>query len=100
MSLPKTAFELIARSVAMHPTAYAEAVANMARDHRAWAARTYRGDVAEIARDMADACDMVVRNIEADDVDVIVLEDCQRIPAVTAAARLQCIPAHVVRELV
>lgn len=85
--------EVIARSIAMHPSLYADAMRDAAKTHRHYAASVHRADVASIAKRLALACELAADKIEADDVEAILFigADCW-ISALNVACKLQCVP--------
>lgn len=85
--------EVIARSIAMHPSLYADAMRDVARMHRQHAANMASYDAISVTKRLALACELAADKIEADDVEAILFigADCW-ISALNVACKLQCVP--------
>ena len=92
--LTATPRDVIRRSMAMHPTLFAEAMEAAARTHGQYAASPIADRrAARIAAGCHDDCTQVADWIRDDDLAAIMAELRFWIPALNVAFRLQCIPA-------
>lgn len=89
--LTATSRDVIARSIAMHPSLFIDAMHDSAQIHRDHA-RDMSGHSRAIALRMADAAEIVARHIAAEDIDAIMSEIRYHVPALGRALKLQCVP--------
>lgn len=87
--------DVIARSLAMHPSLLGEAIANAAKVHGQARDTMVSGETRRIAADMATLAWKMVLDIRTDDLFPCELDFSSRIIAFTAAARLNCL-SHLV----
>lgn len=91
--------EIVARSALMHPTLFAETLDNVAADHTRHASEYYYAPGAAAARGMANEARKAaaaLREEEHGAATDFIASDCSRLViAASAAARLQCLPRHV-----
>lgn len=99
-----TVAEIINQSIAMHPTLYAEALTNVAHEHRAYAHKTHNLIAHRTAMRLAAAAFEAASMVRNDQDAMAMLESKHGmdnwLTALNVAARLQCIPHHVVADAV
>lgn len=89
--------DVIARSALMHPSLLAESLTLQAKEHRAYARKTYRSDVSRIAQRMADDCLAAAAAVEGETLGA--LSFAAKISAFNIAANLLCLPRSLRAEI-
>ena len=92
--------DVIARSVACHPSLFAESLENTARIHHEFCVTTMDKTATRIALDMRAACLAAAVSARDDNVDAIISHGrTSMICAFTAAMKLQCLPRYIANEI-
>lgn len=88
--------DLIAQSILMHPSLFAEMLETAAKTHRDYATLQInlgdRNRVARIAQGLADSCLQAAAFVRDDDITAIMNDLASASSCVVIAKRLQCLP--------
>lgn len=87
--------DVIARSIALHPSLYAEELEGLARLHANFAAHCYDASAAQAAKGLSEDCELAARYAREQRTDRICEALGTLIPAFEAACKLQCVPRNL-----
>lgn len=90
-----TAFDIISRSIIMHPSLFREALIKQATMHDDYSRVTNDKRAAQGATSSCNACLRAYDAVGASDVDSILTDCGTMVIALNVACKLQCIPPHV-----